>query len=931
MKKKPPVLKQFDDISQQARERIYALVLNHARKNPNSPWSGKYLVELEKSVKAFYKEMGMKYQGAFRDTLPDMMKSYYDAAAEEIKTAGVYKAIKGEPDPQRVKYFLESSFDQVAMKTDKMSFEHIKQLRGIAADVIREMSITGNTRREVSKAMLERALKIKGFEFTDKSGAKWSNRSYFNMLARTELMNAARASYDDKMASEGFDVMKLSTSGNSCDSCAKYEGKLFSLTGATAGIPSKADLEADGVFHPNCTHSYSLVPPSMLPDDLRNAIKQQEQDENKAIAIVLQKAKKDDVSREKPFVFPDDPSKLTVVKTLGGSTGAQLVKDENGNLFVRKTGGAAGGDAAAHLRNECAADTFYQKCGVNVPEHRLYETADGPVKLSRYIDGGKSLNDFWAKASDDERQEMLKKLRPGFDVDVLTGNWDVVGMSGDNILIDKNGVPWRIDNGGALGFRAQGAPKRSEDWQAGFPDDVWSMRVSSNNKRYFENINTPDLCNSISNGKWDDALKSLPDADRKIIEKRLAEIKQLADRGNDFKLSGYTDKSIETVLKSSYELCKNGLREYVPQQLTLGADHLPKDYGWFRTQNNNTNNSVTAQNENIQKKILAGVKTWATHNKVGGDFQPNMTTINNMIDLKPELEKLANSGNANAKYYLQQIEKIENAVKNNLPFDGVAIDDKKDVYTAQKNNPAKPGSFTSMMADYINAQEVEIHGGKEKLNFKFITEWQGAQAGNSYNFDSCKCKLARLNALGIDVEEAKKRYFMGVNSQKRYFEAAIDYYKNNPDELERDTQTYLRYQSGIVVALENCQFPGNDIANRSVFLARTEESSLAGKSIVGGEWLAKKGVNESHSVFKTVVVKGDQLTMTRVPYSRISGMFLSERNPGKNDDAFYGDSENEFVVDASDLKTLYIGSVFSGQDLEKYRQQYIQWEQNGYK
>ena len=187
MKKKPPVLKQFDDISQQARERIYALVLNHARKNPNSPWSGKYLVELEKSVKAFYKEMGMKYQSAFRDTLPDMMKSYYDAAAEEIKTAGLYKAIKGEPDPQRVKYFLESSFTQVAMKTDKMSFEHIKQLRAISADVIREMSITGNTRREVSKMMIERALKIKGFEFTDKSGAKWSNKSYFNMLAPRQL------------------------------------------------------------------------------------------------------------------------------------------------------------------------------------------------------------------------------------------------------------------------------------------------------------------------------------------------------------------------------------------------------------------------------------------------------------------------------------------------------------------------------------------------------------------------------------------------------------------------------------------------------------------------------------------------------------------------------------------------------------------------
>ena len=942
MKKKPPVLKQFDEISQQARERIYALVMNHAKKNPNSPWSGKYLVELERSIKAFYKDMGMKYQGAFRDTLPDMMKSYYDAAAEEIKTAGVYKAIKGEPDPQRVKYFLESSFDQVAMKTDKMSFEHIKQLRNISADVIREMSITGNTRREVSKMMIDRALKIKGFEFTDNAGKKWSNRSYFNMLARTELMNAARASYDDKMAEEGFDVMKLSTSGKSCDSCAKYEGKLFSLTGATAGIPSKADLEADGVFHPNCTHSYSLVPPSMLPEDLRNAIKQQEQDENKAVAIILQKAKteKDNIPREKPFVFPDDPTKLTVVKTLGGSTGAQLVKDENGNLFVRKTGGAAGGDAAAHLRNECAADTFYQKCGVNVPEHRLYETANGPVKLSRYIDGGKSLNDFWASASDAERQEMLKKLRSGFDVDVLTGNWDVVGMSGDNILIDKNGVPWRIDNGGALGFRAQGAPKRSEDWQAGFPDDIWSMRTSSNNKRYFENINTLDLCNTISKRNFADALKSLPDADRKIIEKRLAEIKQLADRGNDFKLSGYTDKSIETVLKSSYELCKNGLREYVPQQLTLGADHLPKDYGWFRTKRGgiDDSDSVTAQNENIQKKILAGVKTWATHNKEGGDFQPNMTTISDMVDLKPELEKLAKQGNVNAEYYLQQIEKIENAVKNKSPFDGVTIDNKKDVYVANLNVAMKPGSFTSMMADYINAQEVEIHGAKEKLNFDFIPKWQSAQGSDSYDksnpdLDACKLKIARLNALGItNLKDAKQRFYIGVNNNyhQKNIKAAFQYYQNNPDELERDTQTFLRYQAGIVVALENCAFPGNDIANHSVLLMRSENANIIGNSQIGSEWQAQKGINESHSIFRQTYIFGTELTITRVPYSRISGMFFAERYPGNNNCCFLSDGENEFNADTSGLKTLYIGTRPTGK-AKDFHDQFLKWEQNGYK
>lgn len=253
-------LEKFDAVSDSARVRVYELVLKHCKSHPNSPWSGKYLVELEKTLKAFYTSVGKEYDEVFRETLPEIMKEFYDRAKKEIKTAGVYRNIIGDVDTARIKSFLDSSFKQVAMRTDKMSFDHIQALRRLSADVFRETSLTGATRKEVSKQLLERALQIKGFEFTDKTGAKWSNKSYFQMLARTELMNAGRATYDDKMAEEGFDIMKLTTSGDACDACGKFEGKPFSLSGATPGIPTKQDLIDAGVFHPNCTHSYSLIP-----------------------------------------------------------------------------------------------------------------------------------------------------------------------------------------------------------------------------------------------------------------------------------------------------------------------------------------------------------------------------------------------------------------------------------------------------------------------------------------------------------------------------------------------------------------------------------------------------------------------------------------------------------------------------------------------
>lgn len=257
----------FDAISDKARETIYRKVLEHYQKHPGSPWSGAPLRDLELMIKQFYSDMGLKYDKVFRDTLPPIMQQYYDRAVEEMKSAGVRNAILGKPDTARVKYFLDSAFEQVAMKTQNMSFQHIRALRTITADVTRQMSITGATRRQVSKELLNRAMEIPGFEFIDKSGRKWPLKSYFDTLARTELMNAARASYDDKFASEGCDVMMLDYSGNCCDACAKWEGRLFSLTGSTPGLPTKEDLIEDGVFHPNCTHSYSAVPDYVVNED----------------------------------------------------------------------------------------------------------------------------------------------------------------------------------------------------------------------------------------------------------------------------------------------------------------------------------------------------------------------------------------------------------------------------------------------------------------------------------------------------------------------------------------------------------------------------------------------------------------------------------------------------------------------------------------
>jgi len=58
----------------------------------------------------------------------------------------------------------------------------------------------------------------------------------------------------------------------------------------------------------------------------------------------------------------------------------------------------------------------------------------------------------------DPEISVVEKIRQGFVADAFLANWDVLGRVYDNVLV-KDGVPYRIDNGGALFFRAKGGMK----------------------------------------------------------------------------------------------------------------------------------------------------------------------------------------------------------------------------------------------------------------------------------------------------------------------------------------------------------------------------------------------------------------------------------------------------------------------------------------
>ena len=173
--------------------------------------------------------------------------------------------------------------------------------------------------------------------------------------------------------------------------------------------------------------------------------------------------------------------------TLGGSTGAKLCRDRvNGALHVFKAG-----NSPAHLLSELVANALYRAAGARVPDVRIVLGDQGASvgQLTAFITNGVSLR-VLPPAS---RAVAEASLREFFLVDCLLGNWDVV--KGDNVMVlpDDPANPIRLDNGGALFFRAQGGPKDLASADVPELDSMRDRSTSPSGAAVFGSLTDDDL------------------------------------------------------------------------------------------------------------------------------------------------------------------------------------------------------------------------------------------------------------------------------------------------------------------------------------------------------------------------------------------------------------------------------------------------------
>lgn len=141
--------------------------------------------------------------------------------------------------------------------------------RNVIAEVVGIKAAGAATQRDLAQAALARFAEKGITGFVDSSGRRWSMGAYTEMAMRTATHNASEVGHTERLRAEGHDLVIVSDHAQECPACAKWEGRVLSLSGTyDRGHPQKQrdgdvrvliagtldDAKRAGYGHPGCRH-----------------------------------------------------------------------------------------------------------------------------------------------------------------------------------------------------------------------------------------------------------------------------------------------------------------------------------------------------------------------------------------------------------------------------------------------------------------------------------------------------------------------------------------------------------------------------------------------------------------------------------------------------------------------------------------------------
>ena len=643
-----------------------------------------------------------------------------------------------------------------------------------------------------------------------------------------------------------------------------------------------------------------------------------------------------------PAGFPASLDEFTKAGSLGGSTGAVLVKDRAGKKYVMKKGGSPG-----HIENEIMVDRAYQSSGILVPKFAIYKDAQGKtVKISEFIEGR-----LLGELKGSERDDAINQLEKGYAMDAFLSNWDVYGAGGDNVLVDGKGQVWRIDNGGALRYRAQGGLKTKEQFNA-YTEELWTMRRGSGSAvQAFNGLTVWEMEDSINRQYFTNAINALPPEEtelKELLRKRrdafITTSRHIrAYRNGDFKPDYAEDNA-----RTSFRFQKFGIDSAVGDtnwkidsyNQHILQDSLGRKYGGMLAFSASHRQRL-GRVENDWKSVANDAKDAIDREAFTAPFWAMLKTRGegwaSMVKMSLYNQEAKNRFAANLKW-------IENAL-----LQKVATPDKQKKWF-KKNPPPPlpppPVTFGEMDAQpeevswYVLAEELRVPlDPKDLIDYRtgakllpdlilkaglFIEEWKRKQAGSSSSRGSLGASYMWLLNMEVDISRI---YLYGETPTqlKSAWDTFIAQFGLTSDQAFRVLAVYHQLTQEL---LDRISMQGNDRDNQAVFLFRTaskeEITNSPSQSPIKGHGYNGdgRGVTASYSYGISVPVSERNLTVQAMPRARVVGTYWQRRafvpyhtigapSPTYGCSSFMTEDEAEFLALGNGVDLIYQGTLAS--------------------
>ncbi|MGG3278802.1 phage minor capsid protein [Paenibacillus solani] len=155
---------------------------------------------------------------------------------------------------QAVQAIMDDTFLRILEATDNMSQDAKRRIEEVVRTATERMLTEGVSRRQATKEAVAHMTEQGITGIVAKNGSRIPADKYMNGVVQYNLRKAHVTGAENTIVQNGLDLVYVNYVGITCEYCAKYQGRVYSISGTDQRFPK---LEIRPPYHAHCVHSLS--------------------------------------------------------------------------------------------------------------------------------------------------------------------------------------------------------------------------------------------------------------------------------------------------------------------------------------------------------------------------------------------------------------------------------------------------------------------------------------------------------------------------------------------------------------------------------------------------------------------------------------------------------------------------------------------------